>query len=313
MIGDGPVKAGMQGKAVIDVGSNSIKLYVAENTPEGPLKTLADRVEIGALGRGLRRTGTLSRDAMERNCGIICRFAREARDMGCGEIAAVGTMALRQAENSQDFLTLVRESCGLDIRVLTGREEARLAYLGASRDFPFAGSRLVFDIGGGSTEFIGGRGDEARSIVSLPLGILGVTEEFLTSDPVLPREVRAAEEHIKTCLEEGAVPLEGEQLLGIGGTVTSMAAVQHRLASYNPRVVHGSSLTGEEVKGQVALFSSKTLAERRQVPGLDPGRAPVILAGALVVLGVMKALSAPLVYVSDRGLRHGIMEKLKGN
>ncbi len=300
-----------QGKAVIDVGSNSIKLFAAAKTREGGVKTLADRVRIGGLGRGLRPGGALSREAMEENCRIICSLVREAAELGCRDVAAVGTMALREARNSREFLALVKESCGLTIRVLMGLEEARWAYRGVCGGFPRAGNRVVFDIGGGSIEFIAGRGEEAGGgVLSLPLGILAVTEEFLASDPVRPGEERAAGEAVRARLVSGGVPLKGEELIGIGGTVTSMAAVKQGLAVYDPQRVHGLTLSLEEVEGQVALFRSKTLAERRRIAGLSPDRAPVILAGAIILREVLRLHPAPLLLVSDRGLRHGVMEEL---
>ena len=297
-------------KAVIDVGSNSIKLYATRAGPGGVLETLTDRVTVTALAAGLERRGRLSAEAMERSCRVICGFLRTAEGLGCREIRAVGTMALRAAENRQEFLARVRKACGLDIEIIPGREEARLAYLGASGSFPFTGDPLVFDIGGGSTEFMTGRAGKADRLITLSLGALTLTEKYLASDPPLPREIRDAGEAIQALLEEGGLPGEVEGLIGIGGTLTTMGSVQQELPAYDPVLVHGFSLTRREVREQIRLFAGKTLAERRLIPGMAPDRAPVILAGALTVGEVMESLSAERVYISDRGLRHGVMEEL---
>jgi exopolyphosphatase / guanosine-5'-triphosphate,3'-diphosphate pyrophosphatase len=299
-------------QAVIEVGTNSIKFLAAEAGPRGACTILADVMQVGALGRGLGRTGTLSREAMDQNSGIICRFAALAAELGCRDVAAVGTMALRQAGNREEFAARIREGCGLTLIVLTGLEEARLTYLGAAGGLAGPGTRLVFDVGGGSTELIRGRGRRVDSLASLPLGALGLTEEYFFEDPPLPRQVRAAAEALQASLKSAGISLTAGRLIGVGGTVTSMAAVKHRLPLYDPRVVQGSTLTLAEVEGLVDLFAGQTLAKRQRLPGLAPERAPVILAGAVLVRELMKAAASPLLHVSDRGLRHGVLAGLPG-
>ncbi len=298
-------------KAVIDVGSNSIKLYVAELGQERAFESVLDRSHIGSLGEGLKKRGSLSRAAMLRNCRLICEHAGLARSLGCREVTAVGTMALRVADNGIDFVHLVQKACGVHIQVISAHEEARLAYLAVLRGFPPAGRRAVFDTGGGSTEFILDAGGQVERKFTTALGALSITEYYLKSDPVTPQELRTAGESIETALKGLRAAPAADLLIGMGGTLTSMGAVKHKLDEYDPKVVHGSSLTLAEVEGQIALYGSKTVAERRQmIRGLASKRAPVILAGALIVRGIMQELETPVVHISDRGLRHGVMEEL---
>lgn len=297
-------------KAVIDVGTNSIKFHAAKKKADGSLETVLDKNDIARLGEGLRETGLISPEALERNALSVAAFAEKARELGAvPEI--VGTMALRTAKNAADFASRVKELTGLDVRIIPGEEEARLSYLAVLSGLPLAGGELVtFDTGGGSTEFVYGKGTEMVRKFSIPLGAVRITEEFFADDPVRPGSVDAAVKEIRSSLTGGGVLGSPEVIVGMGGTVTSLASVKFKMETYDPDVVQGSVLTLAELKDMVAMFASMTLEERKGVTGLQPKRADVILAGTCLVCAILELLGASSFTVSDRGLRHGLAYEL---
>ena len=297
-------------KAVIDVGTNSIKFHAAKKKADGSLETVLDKNDIARLGEGLRETGLIAPEALERNALSVAAFAEKAKELGAvPEI--VGTMALRTAKNAADFASRVKELTGLDVRIIPGEEEARLSYLAVLSGLPLAGGELVtFDTGGGSTEFVYGKGTEMVRKFSIPLGAVRITEEFFADDPVRPGSVDAAVKEIRSSLTGGGVLGSPEAIVGMGGTVTSLASVKFKMETYDPDVVQGSVLTLAELKDMAAMFASMTLEERKGVTGLQPKRADVILAGTCIVCVILELLGAPSFTVSDRGLRHGLAYEL---
>ena len=297
-------------KAVIDVGTNSIKFHAARKKADGSLETVLDQNDIARLGEGLRETGLIAPEALERNALSVAAFAEKARELGAvPEI--VGTMALRTAKNADAFVKRVKELTGLDLRVIPGEEEARLSYLAVLSGLPLDGGDLVtFDTGGGSTEFVYGRGAEMLRKFSVPLGAVRITEEFFADDPVRPGSVDAAMDEIRKSLTGGGVLGSPEVIVGMGGTVTSLASVKFKMETYDPDVVQGSVLTLTELKEMAAMFASMTLEERKGVTGLQPKRADVILAGTCIVCAILELLGASSFTVSDRGLRHGLAYEL---
>ncbi len=302
----------MERQAVIDVGSNSIKLLLAEPGDKGSVKTVIDKSNIVRLGEGLKETGRISREAMERNCQAITEFSRLAVENEAHDVVGVGTMALRSAENSAEFLKMVKDASGVEVRVISGDEEARLAYLAVLSWFKFAGKLAIFDIGGGSTEFIFGEGETIEKKFSLDIGAIRITEEFLKSDPVTDAEVARALAEIQTFFTANDVAGKVNQLVGMGGTVTSIGSVKHELETYDPDIIQGSHLERKDIQAQIALYRDKTVAERENITGLQAKRADVILAGACIVKVIMEKIGADYLTISDRGLRHGFMYEVMG-
>jgi len=294
--------------AVIDVGTNSVKFYVADREDDGTWTTVVERSEVTRLGEGLDKTGGLGAEPVRRTVDTIAGMVEEALRLGVDDIAAAGTAGLRIAPNRDELLDAVRERTGIHVEVVPGEEEARLAYLATRaalglHDEPVAD----FDTGGGSSQFTFGHGDRVDEQFSVPVGAVRFTEEFGLDAPVDDQRLAEALDAIATGLE----PLDGrtapEKLVGMGGAVTNLAAVKHELAEYEPDVVRGAVLERDEVERQVELYRTRTADERREIIGLQPKRAEVILAGACIVLTVMRKLDAPSLTVSDRGLRHGLM------
>lgn len=290
--------------AVIDIGTNSVKMHVA-TVSDGGTEVLGDFTEVTRLGEELHDTGKLGDEGIARTADAVTAFHAKALELGAETVVGVGTMALRSAENSKVFTDAVSERCGLDVEVVPGEEEARLSYLAVLSGLGTGEGRVVvFDTGGGSTEFIFGDGEEIRDRYSLNIGSRQPTEEFCNSDPVTEEELAAMVAHLEG--EFAGLTPGVDSLVGMGGTVTSLGAVHHEMKVYDPDVIQGSVLTLPVVERMVTMFRSKTIAERRETVGLMPKRADVILAGATIVMTIMRKLEASELTISDRGLRHGL-------
>jgi len=275
----------MSRKAIIDVGSNSIKFFVGELAADKTIKTVLDTNDIARLGEGLDATGLISPEAMERNVASVAAFAKQAKELGADQIVSVGTMALRKAGNSAEFVEKVKKACGVEVQIIPGEEEARLSYLAILSGLPLEkdADLVVFDTGGGSTEFIFGKGTKLVKRFSVNLGAVRLTENYLKSDPVTADEVKATIAQINKEFEEAGVNGKPKQLVGMGGTVTSMGAVKHKMVKYDPAVIQGSRLTKADIDEQIAEYSKRTIEQRKELPGLQPKRADVILAGACIL------------------------------
>ncbi len=294
--------------AVIDVGTNSVKFNISDKREDGSWKTVVDRAEITRLGEGLEKSGEISPDAIARTVAAICAMASEARENGVAAVAAVGTMGMRTARNSEQFIGAVQQRCGVAIEVIAGDEEGRLAYLAVKSGLGLTeGSLAIFDSGGGSTQFTFGRGSAVEERFSLNVGAVRYTEQYGLAGVVLPTQLQAALDAIAADLARLGTGRSPDALVGMGGTVTNITAVKHRLAKYDPDVVQGSVIDRAEVERQIQLYCSRTLEERRAIVGLQPKRADVILAGACIVKTVMDKLGKDSLSVSDRGLRHGLL------
>ena len=292
--------------AVIDVGTNSVKFRVAEREDEG-WRPVVDRAEVTRLGEGLHDGGEISSTAASRTAEAIAEMAEEARRDGARQIAAVGTAGLRAATNSDAVLRAIKGRSGVAVEVISGEEEGRLAYLAVRSGLPAAkGSLVVFDTGGGSSQFTFGDGDQVLERFSVQVGAVRFTEAFGLDGAVSADLVAKAREAIAADLERIADRPTPDGLVGMGGAVTNMTAVMLALAPYDPERVQGATLTAEEVDRQMERYRSTDAEGRRTITGLQPKRAEVILAGACVVRTVMELLGVPELTVSDRGIRHGI-------
>lgn len=244
---------------------------------------------------------------MERNVAAVSAFVLKARELSADQIVAVGTMALRNASNSEEFLSKVKARSGIEVKIIPSDEEARLSYLAILSGLPLQGGKLVvFDTGGGSTEFIFGKGKEVEKRFSVNLGAVRITENYLSSDPVTPQELASAIAQIDKEFAEAGVEGHPDQLVGMGGTVTSMGAVKHKMVKYDADIIQGSSLTRGDIEAQIKDYSSRTIEQRKELPGLQAKRADVILAGACILDVITKRLGASHLTISDRGLRHGL-------
>ena len=295
--------------AVIDVGTNSVKFHVGERAADGAIRGIVDRAEVTRLGEGLDDTGRLSAEPIGRTVDAIAAMADEAGRHGAEAIAAVGTAGLRIAPNAADLLAAVETRSGIRIEVIPGEDEARLAYLAAKAGLGprfAAGAIVVFDTGGGSSQFTFGRGGQVDERFSVNVGAVRLTERFgldgVVSDDALAAALTAIGEDL-AALDGRARP---DAVVGMGGAVTNLAAVRHGLATYDPEVVQGTVLDADEIDRQIGVYRERTADARREIVGLQPNRAEVILAGACIVRTVLAKLGRDALTVSDRGLRHGV-------
>ena len=294
--------------AVIDVGTNSIKLHVGERRADGTWSMVVDRAIVTRLGEGLDATGALQPEPMERTLEAIAALAEEARQAGAAAIAAVGTAGLRAAPNGADFVSAAEARCGVRIEIIPGEEEGRLAYLAATTGLGLPpGSLVVFDTGGGSSQFTFGDEDAVREQFSVPLGAVRLTERFGLDRAVSDATLRDALDLIAAELDRLDDRPAPEVLLGMGGALTNLAAVEQGLAVYDPDVIHGTRLDRSAIERQIELYRTRGADERRAIVGLQPNRAEVILAGACIVRVVLTKLGRESLVVSDRGLRHRLI------
>jgi exopolyphosphatase/guanosine-5'-triphosphate,3'-diphosphate pyrophosphatase len=299
--------------AVIDTGTNSVKFIIGERAADDSWRTIVDRAEVTRLGEGLDESGRLGDEPMERTIEAIAAMAEEARRNGVEAIAAVGTAGLRLASNSEAFIEAVRGRTGVEVEVISGEEEGRLAYLAVTAELGIrSGSVVVFEAGGGSSQFTFAQGDRVLEQFSLYVGAARYTERFGLDGVVDDETLTAAGGAIAADL----APLDGrplaDVLIGMGGTLTNLVAVRLELAKYDPEVVQGAVLDAGEIDRQIALYRSRPAEQRREIVGLQPRRAEVILAGALIVRTVLTKLGRDSLVVSDRGLRHGLLVERYG-
>jgi exopolyphosphatase/guanosine-5'-triphosphate,3'-diphosphate pyrophosphatase len=300
--------------AVIDAGTNSIKFHIAERTPSGGWQKVVDRAEITRLGTGLYECGEIGAEAIDRTATAIAGMVDEAKRNGVLAIAAVGTAGLRTARNSASVLDAIRARTGVAIDVISGDEEGRLAYLAVKEGLGLpAGSMVVFDTGGGSTQFTFGSGWRVAERFSIDVGAVRYTERFGLASAVSLEVLREALAAIAEDMSRIAGRPAPDALVALGGATTNIAAVKHGLKEYDPDIVQGTVLEFAEIDRQIELYRTRDAAERRAIVGLQPKRADVILAGACIIRTVMDKLSKASLTVSDRGLRHGLLVERFGN
>ncbi len=302
------VGVGAHRYAVIDVGTNSVKFHIGERRADGDWRRVADRAEVTRLGEGLDRTGRLGAAPIARTVEAIAGMAEEARRSGVETIAAVGTAGMRLAPNAGELVDAVRDRCGVEIAVIDGEEEARLAYRAATAGLGVSGGSLaVFDTGGGSSQFTFGRAGRVEERFSLNVGAARFTERYRLDGVVSPDTLAAALAAIAADLAPVGGRPAPDAVVGMGGAVTNLAAVALGLEAYDPDVVQGTVLDHAEIGRQVELYRTLTAEQRRAIAGLQPNRAEVILAGACIVQTVTSLLGRDALTVSDRGLRHGLI------
>ncbi len=294
--------------AAIDVGTNSVLLLVADRNEQGAFTAVLERADITRLGRGVDQAKALAPDAIAETTAAIERFVAEARGLHAEGIAISATSAARDASNGQAFLDGVRARTGVSVDIISGDEEAKLSYGSAFADFGGQGPLVVLDIGGGSTEFI--FGDATGGIGfrhSFDVGSVRLTERFLRHDPPSATELAELGAMLDQTLHSLPKAPAEARVIGIAGTVTTLFSVARSLETYDAGRVHGQTLRLDEVRATVARLAALPVHLRRSVPGLQPRRADVIVAGGLILQRALELLGASQLTVSDRGLRWGLL------
>jgi exopolyphosphatase / guanosine-5'-triphosphate,3'-diphosphate pyrophosphatase len=293
--------------AVIDVGSNSTRLLVAD--VDGDVSVLERQSRVTRLGRGVDLSGQLADEAIEAACAAIADYIAICRETGAEKVAAIATSAVRDASNGSAFVAELRERFALSARVLDGEEEARLTYRGATARETPATPTLVIDIGGGSTEMIVGTGSEIAFHASLQAGVVRHTERHISGDPPTAVELEALAGDVRTLIED-ALAGHGEARasagIAVAGTPTSLAAAELGLEPYDPARVHGHVLSLETIQHLLSQFASAPLAERAAIPGLHPDRAPTIIAGCVILVEAMRAFGLERIKASEHDILYGM-------
>ncbi len=286
--------------AAVDLGTNSTRLLVAD-VVDGSVAELARRLEITRLGEGVDARGRLLPAAIARVRACLAEYGRVAEALGAARTLAIATSAVRDAENGKAFLREIERSHGFATRLLSGDEEAALTFRGVTSGRAVAEGTLVVDIGGGSTELVLGGPAGVSWAASLQIGSVRLTERFLASDPPAPPELEACAQHVRASLPG----LEPAAAIGVAGTVTTLATLDLGLERWDPERTHGHRLAREAVAAQLERLAALPLARRERVPGLEPARAPVIVAGALILRELMAVYGLREIETSERDILHG--------
>ena len=291
--------------AAIDIGTNSVKLLVGRVTGQR-VSPLLHRSIITRLGEGLQKSGEISPEAADRTLAALSELRALAQERGAEQLQAVGTLVLRAAKNGRAFVERCARDAGLEIRILSGEEEARLSFLGATGASK-APQVLGIEIGGGSTQIMVGTHSTLHTSWSLSMGAVTLTEEFLKTDPPAAPEMTAMSASIRRHLQQvvARVGKEGE-LVGIGGTVSAILTQLRKSDGGDPREFHQTSVSFETISALSIHLSLKTVADR-ELMGIEKGRADIITAGAWILTAAMSHLGASSLRASAHGLRHGLL------
>jgi exopolyphosphatase / guanosine-5'-triphosphate,3'-diphosphate pyrophosphatase len=293
--------------AVIDMGTNSTRLLVAD-VEGGRVRELERRSTVTRLGRGVDTSGQLAAEAIEEVCATVASYISMHEELEADRVVALATSAVRDASNSSMFLAELRERFALDARILDGAEEARLTYVGACAERPPRDQTLVIDIGGGSTELVIGNGSEVDFYASIQAGTVRHTERYISRDPPEAGELESLASDVRGLIGQslaGAAIARAGAAVGVAGTPTSLAAIDQQLDPYDPGRVHGYSLSLPSIQRMCSQLASVTLAERLRVKGLPAGRAPTIVAGVVILIGVMRAFGLTEIEVSEHDILWG--------
>lgn len=296
--------------AAIDIGTNSIRCIVVEVDKSGKFRVLDDEKATVRLGEGIIRDGAISEAGWQRAMETLSRMKKIIDGYGVAGIETVATSAVRRASNGEAFVRAVAENIGLRIEVISGEEEAELAALSALHNFDMEGTRYAMvDIGGGSVEVVTALANHIEEIYSLELGAVVLTERFITTDPIRRGEYQQLRRHIRKTLKAtfaaGDIPVQC--LIGSGGTMTSIAAMVMAMRKEGYGSIHGYELLRSEVVHILAMLLRKDLKERKSIPGLNPDRADIIVAGVTVVDELMELFQANLLKINERGIREGLI------
>jgi exopolyphosphatase/guanosine-5'-triphosphate,3'-diphosphate pyrophosphatase len=303
--------------AALDIGTNSARLLVGDVDHRlGPLVSVDRQMTITRLGEGVNATRRLAPAAIERTLAALREY-RAAIDAsgGVDAIRATATSAARDATNREDFFGPAAQIVGVELELLSGEEEAALSFLGATAELDGAGEPpyLVVDIGGGSTEFVVGT-TEPEGMISVDVGCVRISEAWLHSDPPAPEElsqaVHVVREHIVDVLREVPAVSQAKTLIGLAGTVTTVAAIELGLTEYDPKLVHHSRLSHASVEEVFRTLATESAEERRHNPGLEPGRVDIIVGGIIVLVSILRMTGFEELLVSEADILDGLVRSL---
>lgn len=303
--------------AAVDIGTNSVRLLVAEiEDAHGELTTIDRRMTITRLGQGVNDVRRLAPDAIARTVEALGDYRRVINDLGgVTQIRATATSAARDASNREDFFGPATAALGVTPELLSGSEEARLSFLGATTGLAgiAPGPYLVVDIGGGSTEFVVGT-TEPEGLLSVDIGCVRITEAWLHSDPPTAEElsqaVHVVREHLADVVREVPGATQARTLVGLAGTVSSMAMIEQGLAEYDRDRVHHFRLTKDAAEDVFRTLATEAIEDRRHNPGMEPGRVDVIVGGAVILVSILRTFGFAEVLTSESDILDGLVRSL---
>ena len=300
----------------IDIGTNSVRLLVADVDGAGAdaaMHTIDRRMRITRLGQDVDEARRLRPEAIDRTLAALREYRGALDDLGARRVRATATSAARDAANRDDFFGPAGDVLGIEPELISGNEEANLSFVGATAGLSEPAPYLVVDIGGGSTEFIVGT-REPDGLISVDMGSVRLTEQYLASDPPAPEELSAAKsivrDHLADVEREIPTVLDAGTLVGVGGTITTVAAIELGLPDYDPDKINHLRLTKAAAEDVFRTLATETAEQRRHNPGLDPGRVDVIVAGALELVTIMRAYGFDEVLVSEADILDGLVRTL---
>jgi exopolyphosphatase/guanosine-5'-triphosphate,3'-diphosphate pyrophosphatase len=294
----------------IDIGTNTILMLIADVDSNGTIQVIRDEHIIARLGKGVDDKRMILPETFGRVLSFLSEYVRIHKVERSEQIIACGTSALRDATNRQEFIEFIKSRLGLEISILSGDEEAEMTYIGGVSEFTTSNQTqqfVVLDIGGGSSEIVTGTNESVSSKISLDVGSVRLTERFLKTCPPLLSSLGDAQHYVKDHLRGLARPPEGTRCIGVAGTLTTLAAINLQLETYDRERVSGHVLGIDVIEGIFARLKGKRLEELRAIPQILPQRADIIVAGILILTEVMKQIGIVSVTASDRGLRYGIL------
>jgi len=298
----------------IDIGTNSVRLLVAEKNDGW--HDLLRMVEVTRLGEDVNRTKVIKPEAMNRTLDVLTKYKDLMDRHGVEKSKVISTSAMRDAKNSSEFISLTKERLGLKIEVISGEEEGRLTFSGATGQDSLVSKgalALVVDVGGGSTEYIYGRDQEVYGATSLDIGSVRLSELFLKHDPPLEEELVEVRKMIRKVADPVFSEIAAQNpsvMIAVAGTATQLSAVEYGVEPYDPEKIHGSKITLPQLKALIARLSSLPLEERKKVKGMHPQRADVIIPGALILEETLEALGLPEMVVGERDILDGVIYSL---
>jgi len=292
---------------VVDIGTNSMRLLVVDDTRE-----LHREVAVTGLGTGVDRTGHLDPERVEATLDVLQRYGATMDRLSVAKRRVVATSATRDAEDSADFVARAGRALGAVPEVISGIEEAELSYVGATASFVDQPPTVVIDIGGGSTEFVLGN-ETVTTATSIDIGSVRLTDRLLPTRPASAADVRAARAAVAEAFHASLSSEPVERVIGVAGSFTSLAAIALDLTEYDRDRVDGSVLTADQIHGLIDRLSSMTISELEAIPSLDPNRAPVILAGAILAEGALAAIGVDKITVSEKDLLDGMAIEVVGS
>ncbi len=297
--------------ASIDIGSNTARLLIIEPKDDQKFNLLVSERNITRLGEGIEAQGKLTEHRIQTTLKVLSIFRQICLENGDPPIFAVATSAVRESSNGQEFVRRAKKETGIDIKIITWEEEAKLTLEGVYWKIPHENRRVItFDIGGGSTEFILSQGKNIKDFCSTSLGVVKLTEKFITQHPIDEREYHSLQNHLQYELQTVKKKLSAflpELLIGTAGTVTTLAALKENIYPYDPEKIHGSTFSRPEAEAILDDLKGRSLSQRLLLKPIETGREDLIIAGTAIVLETMRAFGCEILTVSEYSLREGLI------